>query len=101
MIKCQNCGKIINTAPGEKCPKCGETGRRIYDNVSESIDLSDTVASFFERIVLKKLLINIILMFLASLLGFFFTGIWGIIIGFLVGVIIFLKAPPLREINPD
>ena len=45
MIKCQNCGKIINTGPGGKCPKCGETGRRIYDTVSETMDLSDTVAS--------------------------------------------------------
>ncbi len=101
MIKCQNCGKIINTGPNEKCPHCGETKRLLDEELHETMGLSDTVDSFFERINLTKLLINIALMFLASLLGFFFTGVLGAILGFLVGVLIFLKASPLRETNPS
>jgi DNA-directed RNA polymerase subunit RPC12/RpoP len=103
MIKCQKCGKIINTNLGEKCPNCGETKRLLDEEVHDIIGLSDTVSviRFFERISLKKLLINIALIFLVSLLGFFFTGIWGVLIGFFIGIIIFLKAPPYRETGAD
>ena len=43
MIKCQHCGKFINTGPGEKCPECGEMGRVIYEKLSDTVGMSDIV----------------------------------------------------------
>lgn len=101
MIKCLKCKRFIKTGPGEKCPHCGSTERFIGETVEDNLNLSDNNNRLIKRTHHQILFLNIVIIFLASLLGFLFTGIQGIIIAFFVSVIILLLVPYFIETIVD
>jgi len=101
MIKCQQCGEIINTGPGEKCPKCGATKRFIDETVTETLGFADAAHNILERINRKILLFSVVLTLLSSLLSLFFSGIQGVLISFFIGIIILIVVPYFREKRID
>jgi len=101
MIKCQKCGKFINTGPGENCPHCGSSKRLIFEKVEDKLNWLDNINGVIERINYKILFVGIFLALVTSLIGYFFYGVQGVLISFFVGVIIFVVAPHFREKRID
>jgi ABC-type amino acid transport system permease subunit len=101
MIKCQHCGKFVNIGSNDPCPHCNKKGRAIYEHLSDGFNSHDVMVTTLEQkkeiISHKKLFNGIILTLVISIVAYFLTGLRGIIIGFLLSLIVFLRGPEFRK----
>jgi hypothetical protein len=86
---CKNCGAELPNDHSGPCPKCGKTGRNIKAEFFEKITIKDSLSWEHRREFIKKnpiiILICIIITFGAPVLGFFLSGLVGVIIGIILG----------------
>ena len=105
--KCKACMRKLKENYKGKCPFCGSTGR-IYDVlIEEGIVLSDSISmkkvrEYYEKNI-WKLILNIVVVFVVSILCFFLNPILGVIVSVVLGIVVLLLVPyykiKIREID--
>ena len=102
---CKKCGWILSPTSVGHCPNCGNRGKVIIAEVTDTVKVKDSWESrreFFERN--PKIMWLIIAITLSSpLLGLILSGLVGLIIGLFLGFLSYLLGPlavtKVREIE--
>lgn len=88
-VTCQNCGAELSPDHSGPCPECGKTGRHKVAVVSEGINIKESLIWERRREYIKKnpiiILLSIVIILGAPIIGFFLSGLIGVIIGIVLG----------------
>ncbi len=106
-ITCRYCGIELSENHNGPCPSCGKTGRHISISVKETINVK-SLSSWERRRELMRTqpglhLVIIVISLAAPFLGLVFSGWIGVIVGLLIGVLLYFLGPKalikIREIE--
>lgn len=91
--KCSGCGELLPEGFTKPCPKCGDT-RKTHDvSIQETLTVTDSMSwqhihEYYERHpILLPIVICITLG--SPFLGLFLAGLFGVIVGLVIGAITF------------
>lgn len=92
-VICRNCGIELSLDHSGPCPKCGKTtGIYIEAGLSEAITPKESFNWEHRLEYIKKnsiiILLSIVITLGAPILGFFLSGLIGVIIGIVLGFIV-------------
>lgn len=103
---CKWCGTSLSPVHTGTCPKCGKEGKKIVCKIKEpdiklSLDFKGRL-EFYKKNP-KILCLNIAIIIIASLLGWVVSGLAGVVIGIIIGIVSLCLLPPfvtkiIREI---
>jgi len=95
--QCQHCGMELEPTHIDPCPNCGKQGKNVQVVLNEIVHLSDEVLvtkthEFYAKNF--KITVLLILMFVVSpILGLFFGGTTGLVLGVILGGLGFVLSP--------
>jgi len=88
-VTCQSCGAELPLDHSGPCPKCGKIGRYIVAGISEGINIKESSIWERRREFIKKnpifIALSILITLGAPILGYFISGIIGIVLGIILG----------------
>ena len=104
---CRYCGIELSENHNGPCPDCGKTGRHISISVKETMNVRSSSSWEKRREFIKTNpmwnLIIIVISLAAPFLGLVISGWIGVIVGFLIGALLYILGPraliKIREIE--
>lgn len=96
-VQCKRCGSPLDLNHSGPCPKCGQVGKAIKIEISETLELKDSLSiarrrEFYEtNKPVKNIIIAITI--LSPCIGLVLSGFVGFLVGLAVGVFSYFLSP--------
>ena len=89
---CKWCNKTLPLNHEGPCPQCGKKGKHFAVTITASVKIKDSLKTEFKYLKenQKMLFVVFLITYITAFLGYFISGVWGIVIGLLLGFISFL-----------